>query len=75
MTRPTRGQGRRNRGRGKSRGRGRPGWQEVEDRRLPLVRSVNRQQGTRRQQSPSPTRRENSRQLTYNQEGLRDGNF
>jgi hypothetical protein len=47
MTRPTKGQDRRNRGRGKSRSRGRQGWGEVENRRLLPVQSVNRQQGTR----------------------------
>jgi hypothetical protein len=36
---------------------------------------VNKQRGSRRQRSPSPTRRENNSLLTYNQEGLRDRNF
>jgi hypothetical protein len=49
MTRPTRGQGRGNRGRGRGRGSGRQGWGEVEDRRLLLVQSVNRQPGIKRQ--------------------------
>jgi hypothetical protein len=39
------------------------------------VQSVNKQQGSRRQRSPSLTRRENSGQLTVNQEGLRNRNF
>jgi hypothetical protein len=71
MTRPISGQSRGNKGRGRSRGR--QGHGEVEDKRLLLVQSVNRQQGTRQQQSPSPARQENSRRLTYNQEGLRIG--
>jgi hypothetical protein len=75
MTRPTKGQDRGNRGRIKSRCRGRQGWGEVEDRRLLPVQSINRQQGTRWQQSPSPTRRENGHRLTYNQKDLRDRNF
>jgi hypothetical protein len=71
MTRLARGQGRGNRGRG----RGRQGWGKVEDKRLLPVQSVNRQRGTRRQQSPSLARQENGRRLTYNKEGLRDRNF
>jgi hypothetical protein len=47
----------------------------VEDKKLLPVQSVNRQRGTRRQQSPSLTKQENGRRLTYNQEGLRDRNF
>jgi hypothetical protein len=47
----------------------------VEDKRLLLVQSMNKKQGNRQQQSPSPARRENSGQQTYNQEGLRDRNF
>jgi hypothetical protein len=71
MTRLARGRGRGNR----DRGRGRQGWGKVEDKRLLPVQSVNRQQGTRRRQSPSPTRHENGRRLTYNQKGLRNRNF
>jgi hypothetical protein len=39
------------------------------------MQSVNKQQGSRRQRSPSPARHENNGRLTYNQEGLRDRNF
>jgi hypothetical protein len=73
MTRPTRGQGRGNRGSG--RGRGRQGWGKVEGKRLLPVQSMNKQRGIRQQRSPSLARCENGRQLTYNQEGLRDRKF
>jgi hypothetical protein len=39
------------------------------------VKSMNRQRGTWKQRSPSPTRRENNRRLIYNQEGLTERNF
>jgi hypothetical protein len=73
MNKPARGQGRRNKSRG--RGRSRQSWEKVDDIGLLPVQSVNRQQGTRWQQNPSPVRRENDRRLTYNQERLRDRNF